>query len=787
MYLVTEKGTTHNNILLSKLEIDAKMICSVALSHRLPQMVVEHQSRQRLNETGMLNYGNTIPMRTYAEALKQPQPSHPTFPNHTASAVPPEKIESLSINLEACKSKQPQLHPVSQYNTKKEVIIRNYHEELAQSGKEGKNYIMVTPTGLDKTIAAALVIADHLTKYKSRHVVFVTETKFQASKQKEALTDLIPNVKVAVYTGEDNATEINDSIKHQDDISVWTAGKLHFEIAIGHFTLADLSLIVFDECHHAVKRHDYSKLMEQYLERRSTLMARLPQIIGLTASPGAGDNPTLDVKMTFYHLLQLAARMDATGGYKSISENQEEFDQCSRNSEFSCTIPNPRNISADRFYSEVVCEMERLEKWLPPGHDFGLSGLTKLSEQYRATLRTRMHDLEHTADRRDDISTLKLLECYSGALDLYMDLQQKDAVKAMKEQTALPEDDTKCTLRERIMKDRLTALLDKIDKYPTENPRLVGVGKFLYSTFKKNPQSQGIIFVSTKRHAHGLYDWVLNNPHLKSIIRPDVIIGAARKSIRGMSQHLQNQVMTTFRKGQTNLLISTSVAEKMDIPECNLIIRYQHVSNEISKIQTQGQAKFENSHCYFIASDSKKEYKEFKNQELNRQVDIILKDYFPTGMDLETRLKLIQNDIIKEKMLRKIQLQKCEEVKLLCRKCQTFVCNGSDVYVKGRSELAYHYVVPIDSFTTKYVSKKLPKPQCLRCDSNRIKKIEKIHCSNCEQDWGSRCEWIENGCILPVLKCKQFVFEANGSLKTYSKWSNAPFRVKPFTAWLTKK
>ena len=48
--------------------------------------------------------------------------------------------------------------------------------------------------------------------------------------------------------------------------------------------------------------------------------------------------------------------------------------------------------------------------------------------------------------------------------------------------------------------------------------------------------------------------------------------------------------MENFRSGKVRVLIATSAAEEgIDIPECNMVIRYNYTSNEVGKVQTRGE------------------------------------------------------------------------------------------------------------------------------------------------------------------------------------------------------
>jgi len=48
------------------------------------------------------------------------------------------------------------------------------------------------------------------------------------------------------------------------------------------FDLQDISLLIFDECHHTMKEHPYKQIMDRYFEIKHMNSKRLPQVISVT-------------------------------------------------------------------------------------------------------------------------------------------------------------------------------------------------------------------------------------------------------------------------------------------------------------------------------------------------------------------------------------------------------------------------------------------------------------------------------------------------------------------------
>ena len=150
----------------------------------------------------------------------------------------------------------------------------------------------------------------------------------------------------------------------------------------------------------------------------------------------------------------------------------------------------------------------------------------------------------------------------------------------------------------------------------------------------------------------------------------------------------------SFRKGEYNILVATSVAEEgLDIPACNLVIRFQHVTNEIAKEQSKGRARARGASAFtLVSSGSSKHLKEMKNEELNLLVTKAL-SFIPDSDVLRNDVGKMQQEFLKQWNLRmkftaaKKNAVQCENIRLLCIKCKVFACNGTDVYKNGASQL----------------------------------------------------------------------------------------------------
>ena len=662
--------------------------------------------------------------------------------------------------------------------------LREYQEELAAPGLQGKNYIFVAPTGTGKTLVAGYIIMHHLNKMlregRKRKVAFVTPTRQLTFQQKTKLQEYIPGIRVVEITGASGRPMYPLVQSDEADVIVCTAGKLRQELKTKAITITDLSLIVADECHHAGRYSNYSDIMEFYIRSKfaNPPAALLPQVVGLTASPGAGRGKS-NIVTVKDHQLSLCAAMDATSGIVTVEKNVAELESY-RNAPKSCLELGDERSPDDPFILQVHSAMDTLEHYIG-----NIPFLARGTPQYDSWLQNEKEAAENREkDEKERISVLNQLSFYSQCLMTYHDFRQEDAVSVLQEVKEFSDQ----TRFEHFLFTVHKELMEKLSRLPkAPNPLLQHMETILKNQFGRCPQSKGIFFVRSIKHTQYVTNWIKSSSILSPIIQVTPITGYSRAG--GMEKSEQLRILEGFRRGKYNLLASTSVLEEgLDVPECNFVIRYQNVSNEIAQVQAKGRARAQDSRIYtVVSSDSNKDYCYLVQEEKQRLVEAslsMLKD-----QSFEQDIPLKQKSFIEERDRMAQQLKilhskwpETEKVEVRCKKCNVFACRGSDVfaYTLGGSGNIYH-VVPGEAFNSKYDKREHDKPD----DSYDFVKPYRIFCRspNCRSQWGVIAVWGDTGYKFPILKCESFLYKYGESTRRFKKWKDIWFQVQSIQDW----
>ena len=150
-----------------------------------------------------------------------------------------------------------------EFVVKDKVEFREYQISIAEDASK-KNTLVVLPTGLGKTIIALYLIAKKLIDSKKK-ILFLAPTKplviQHATFLKSFLT--IPDEEIIIFTGE-VSTEKRKELWATHRIIVSTPQVIENDLLSSRFTLTDVSILIFDEAHHATGNYSYVFINEHY-------------------------------------------------------------------------------------------------------------------------------------------------------------------------------------------------------------------------------------------------------------------------------------------------------------------------------------------------------------------------------------------------------------------------------------------------------------------------------------------------------------------------------------------
>ncbi|XP_062263239.1 probable ATP-dependent RNA helicase DHX58 [Platichthys flesus] len=664
-----------------------------------------------------------------------------------------------------------------------EFGLYSYQQEVVERALQGENVIIWLPTGGGKTRAAVYVAKRHLETTQNAKVVVLVNKVHLVDQHytKEFKPHLGSDYTLEPVSGESELKDLFGKVVQDSDVVICTAQILYNALTNSeetkHVELSDITLLIVDECHHTHKKSVYNQIMSCYMEKKLKGERPLPQILGLTASPGTGGARILENAVE--HVLQICANLDS-----SIVSTKNYAPELKKK------VPRPRktfdiveNRPEDPFGDDLKRMMQRIEEHMNIPADFTLRVCG--TQEYEADVVI----LEQRGVRDDN---RRLAQCalhlrqYNDALLINDTLRMMDAYDSLKEfyssksNTAIDKTDLFLL---GIFQAKQADLRRLAGDPRYENPKMAKLESVLLKQFGSGVQSKGILFSKTRKSIHCLNNWVKNNTALQEAgVKADVLTGAGN-GITYMTQNEQADTIRHFRQGLLNLLISTSVAEEgLDIPECNLVVRYGLLTNEIAQQQASGRARAQDSKYSVVAAKGGREVRrELTNEyleELTGQAIAQVQDMSPhefRGKITEMQTEAVNKSRIKERSeMQKRSLYTASSIQLLCRNCFKPVASGSDIKL---IENVHHVNVNPDFKKHYKVGGQLMLPKSFEdWEPGRI-----ISCNNgnCSQQWGFEMKYRDTA-LLPNLAIKHLFLQTPDGRMTKKKWKDVPFTSDNF-------
>ncbi|XP_035532757.1 interferon-induced helicase C domain-containing protein 1 [Morone saxatilis] len=685
---------------------------------------------------------------------------------------------------------------------KADIVLRDYQMEVARPALEGKNIIICLPTGSGKTRVAVYITKKHLdgrrAEGKSGKVV-VLVNKIPLVEQ-HYLAEFLPYLKQAYkverVSGDSQLKISFTEIVKKNDVIICTAQILENYLERSNkgddegVNLSDLTLIVIDECHHTQKGGVYNHIMMRYLKQKNKNMrlkkeqkqpVPLPQILGLTASPGVGGATKMEKAEE--HILRICANLDAS---KIMTRSLGEFTKEQRKivvtvedrneDPFGDVIKTIMNAIHNHAELSPTCDLgsQNYEQWV-------VQKERKAATEENQKVRVCAEHLRQYSEGLNLSNTIRMRDSFSF-LNKFYDEEIKKKTTPDEEHTIHITDTERFLFN--LFKDNKEELQKLAENPEYENDSLSKLRAKILQEFSTRDAARGIIFTKTRRSAIALSQWIQENPKFADIgVKASYVIGGGDQSVvKPMTSAEQKDVLTKFGNGEVNLLIATTVAEEgLDIPECNFVIRYGLVTNEIAMIQAQGRGRAEDSSYTLVevknSGVAEKEcVNEYRKTMMNKAIDKIRAlsqtDYDKRIMEFQMQSIMEEKVRMTKKKQKGVKNENPSEVKFSCRGCSKHVCTGEDIEIIENM----HRVNLTPEFCELFIRRENTTLQerLLDYETNGF-----IACKDCGQRWGSMM--LYRGIECPCLHVKNFVVTLSGKkISKCTKWSELAVKFSAF-------
>lgn len=471
-------------------------------------------------------------------------------------------------------------HPLIKSNA---IEARLYQQVLAADVLKKGNTMIVAPTALGKTIVATLVAADRLEKVKNSKILVLAPSKPLTIQHESTFKEFL-TVPCSSITG---AVKTDERVKRWEESQIIcaTPQTVESDLLKGRYSLKDVSLVVFDECHHGVGSYSYVYLASRYVKE-----SKFNLILGLTASPGSDKEKIKEVCDNLY--------------IQSIVVKTEEDND---------VRPYFNPVAIDWVRVKMSSELEKIKTHVDKALKIRLKGLKNMGV-IRTVSVNKLDILKARGRVQSAIarSVNPKKECFQAISILSAVINIQHSQELIETQGVVTFNKYVARLRKKKTKAAKSLIQDpnfgkaiylarEAEKHGLEHPKLKKVTDIIKKELGQNGQTklQSDRYVkdadqkSSKIMVFTQYRDSLEMIHQKlekEGIKSAKFFGqASRDGEKGLTQKEQKEIIKAFKIGEYDVLLSTSVAEEgIDIPAVDLVILYEPVPSEVRMIQRRG-------------------------------------------------------------------------------------------------------------------------------------------------------------------------------------------------------
>ena len=468
-------------------------------------------------------------------------------------------------------------HPLIKQN----LIARREYQENIFINCLNRNCLVVIPTGLGKTIIALMLAVQRLTEIPNSKIILLAPTKPLVQQHYKSFLDLtnLPQESLKSLTGT-IAPEQRKNLWVDLKVAFMTPQVLQNDLISGLYSIKDVSLMIFDECHRAVGDYAYCFIAKKYID-----LSNNSQILGLTASPGSTEGKINEIKQNLF-INHIEIRTDKDLDVKPyVHKVDNEWIKIKLPSEF---------LEIKRILEE---RLKACYKSLKENDLLGSYDILKITRKDLLKLSNLINRRISTArdnEEKFQMFNAKKLAANAIRLSHMTELIETQGVSALKDYFEKSEQKIKKNTANKSLKElfadndfkRARKLAYELHSKGLVHPKIERLKEILTNQIKENPHSRILVFCHFRDSVNNIVKYFEEN----EIIKIHKFVGQARRgSDKGLTQKEQIRLLKEFKDGTYNTLVGTSVAEEgLDIEECDLVVFYDVVPSAIRSIQRRG-------------------------------------------------------------------------------------------------------------------------------------------------------------------------------------------------------
>ncbi|XP_078441255.1 DEAD/DEAH box RNA helicase family protein isoform X2 [Wolffia australiana] len=502
----------------------------------------------------------------------------------------------VGIDLEAAKT---WIYPVN-------VPLRDYQFSITKTALFS-NTLVALPTGLGKTLIAAVVMYNFFRWFPEGKIVFTAPSRPLVMQQIEACHNTvgIPQEWAIDMTGQTNPQKRSEFWKLKRVFFV-TPQVLEKDILSGICPVKQLTCLVIDEAHRAMGNYSYCVAVRELM----TVPVQL-RILALTATPGSKQK-TIQNIIDNLRITTLEYRNESDNDVSPYVHRREieliEVPMCKN----SVAINNLL-LEVIRPFATRLCSLGVL--WYRDFASLNACELLNSRDKFRQAPPANL-----------PLPKYGEVEAYFGVLITLCHIRKLLSSHGIRPSYDMLEEKLKQGSFSRLMTRNeaiwdAKRLMQQSLSHGAPNPKLEKMKEVLSDHFKtKDPKKTRAIIFSNFRGS--VKDIMHSLSSEGEMIKATEFVGqSSGKSLKGQTQKVQQAVLQKFRSGEYNVIVATSIGEEgLDIMEVDLVICFDANISPLRMIQRMGRTGRKNDGRVVVLASEGAEVKGYLKKQANSKV-----------------------------------------------------------------------------------------------------------------------------------------------------------------------